>query len=234
MKYLIDFLKKIFTKIGYEVHGERPIFIVKNSKTKKIIEFIGPSGSGKTTAISNLHKINIIKYIPKKVVPNQIKYKFDVSEIQAFINLFQFSLDEGNISPKKFNSIFRKFLLNRFLVDNRECVILDEGLFKLRLIDIVNMKRENIRIILQGHIFVIFKIDEEVLIERLKFNNKIINIDSEYSFRDHIKEYDKSIQKFITILNSEGIPYKIIEFESNQLTIAKKISDFLSIQLDIT
>jgi hypothetical protein len=112
--------------------------------------------------------------------------------------------------------------------------MMDEGLFKLRLIDIVNMDIASIRVLLKDHLFVIFYLSEEILISRLYKNKEIKDLKVERDFRRHIMEYNSAIRVFLGILDMENIKYYLIDSNQDSESIIHNCYSFLKTQFGLS
>jgi putative ribosome biogenesis GTPase RsgA len=61
-----SFIKFLLNKFGYQLIGERPIYLVEKTLNIKVCEFIGPSGAGKTTLIQELLDRKLLSIKRKK------------------------------------------------------------------------------------------------------------------------------------------------------------------------
>jgi adenylate kinase family enzyme len=233
-KMIYSFIKFLLNKFGYQLVGERPIYIVDKSNSGKIVEFIGPSGAGKTTLIQELKARNLLNLEFKKVIPSDNIIQFNRIEILTFLELFNKPIQMGNIKIKHFNSFYSKFLLNRFLINFPKSVLLDEGLFKLRLTEIITMDVSKLRILLKNHLFVIFYISEDILVTRLNKRKKIKDLNVERDYRRHIMEYNSAIRVFLRILDMENIKYYLIDSNQDSESIIHNCYSFLKTQIGLS
>lgn len=228
---MVDYLKRFFFRIGYQIYGERHVYELERKsflKQGRIIEFVGPSGSGKTTNLNLLFKVSKKLRLRKKKYVTEYNHKIKMDEITLLDfymgKLFKFRIKDSFFS-KNLISLVRKFFFTSYLLQQKKVFITDEGLYKLFLINITEDSDYDQIKFFNNVNFVFFFSDIEAILKN-KFHN-VHNALELLDIQDNLKRYFISMLKFKEILDFKGIEYLIIDGFDDQSINLKKIERFI-------
>lgn len=229
--FLITIIKLFFHRIGYQIYGERHVYVLNSKRIiqqGKVIEFVGPSGSGKTTNLEFFFKnTKILEFKRKKYITNH-NHKLNSNETRK-TKFYLKKIISGNRNDYYFSkgiqSLLKKTFFLSYLLLMKTLIITDEGLYKLFLLDLIPHSDKEIFEIFESVYFVFVFSDLDKIIE-MRFN-KIVSDEELEVNKLRIQNYHDSMIKTMSILDSQGINYlKLDGFEDKRLN-QKKIEEFV-------
>lgn len=219
-------LKSLINKyLKISLSRERVVLSMESNKSV-IVEFVGPSGSGKTTNFNYLLKhTKKLKFKKTRLLVDE-DYSLSENENQKLYLYIKALYDRRRMSlsySKGIKTLIRKFFFSSYLSRLNNVFILDEGLYKLFVIDLFSPIRTTENILTSNICPVFFEVDNNALYETKYYG---LGFDKSHTLT-YLEEYYESVENLKKILKKNSVPYLVVDGYGDLELNLSKIETFI-------